>query len=138
MLWWKFAEILMSFSKPQGSFSSNFACLFSIMKDDSLILFYLKGYILCTKGTNQNANFGDFWVPGSKFTKFLSILKQQIGFCSNFASIFSIIWYNSSALFLAEIVCTFNKRSLPKYKFDEIYLNSWNFAEILHFDGLVL
>ena len=61
----------------------------------------------------------------------MSILKQQIGFCSNFASFFSINRHNSSILFLAEIVYTFNKRSLPKYKFGEINLSSWNFPEIL-------
>ena len=44
-----------------------------------------------TKGTNQSANFWDFWVLRSKFTKFLSFLKQQIGFSSNFASIFGIM-----------------------------------------------
>ena len=38
-------------------------------------------------------------VLGSKFTKFLSFLKQHIGFSSNFASLFSIIRYNSSVLF---------------------------------------
>ena len=49
------------------------------------------------------------WVPGWKFTKFFSILKPQIGFCSNFASIFSINRLYSSVIFLAEIVYTFNK-----------------------------
>ena len=44
----------------------------------------------------------------------------------------------SSVLFLAEIVNTFNKRSLSKYKFGEIHLNSRNFSEILHFDRLLL
>ena len=138
MLWWKFAKILRSFSKPQGSFSSNFTLLFSVTKDNSSLLFQVKDYIIGTKGTSQSANFGGFWVPGSKFTKFLSIFKQQIGFCSNFASILTIMRHNSCVLFLAEIVHTFNKRSLPKYKPGEIYLSSWNFPEILHFDGLLL
>ena len=132
MLWWKYAKILRSFSKPPGRFSSNFTLLFSVLKDNSSVLFYVKDYIIGTKGTNQSANFGDFWVPGSKFTKFLSIFKQQIGFCSNFASIFTVIRHNSCVLFLAEIVYTFNKRSLPKYKFGEMHLSSWNFHEMLH------
>ena len=34
MLWWKFANFLMLFSKPQVSFSSNFASLSSVMKDN--------------------------------------------------------------------------------------------------------
>ena len=36
-----------------------------------------------TGKTNQSANFWDFWVLGSKSTKFLSFLKQQ-SFSSNF------------------------------------------------------
>ena len=138
MLWWKFAKILRSFSKPQVNFSSNFTLLFSVMKDNSSVLFWVKHYIIGTKRTNQSANFGDFWVPGSIFTKFLSIFKQQIDFCSNFASIFTAMRLNSCVLFLAEIVYTFNKKSLPKYKFGEMHLSSWNFREILHFDGLLL
>ena len=51
------------------------------------------------KRTNQSAHFGDFWVLESKLTKFLSFLKQQIGFSSNFASLFSIMKHNSSVLF---------------------------------------
>ena len=39
MLWWKFAKFLMSFSKQQVSFSSNFVSLFSFMKDNSSVLF---------------------------------------------------------------------------------------------------
>ena len=135
MLWWKFAKILKSFSKPQGSFCSNFTLLFSVMKDNSSVIFYVKDYIIGTKGTNQTAHFGDFWVPGSIFTKFFSIFKHQIRFCSNIAPIFTIMRHNSCVLFLAEIVYTLNKRSLPKYKFGEMHLSSWNFSEILHFDG---
>ena len=51
----------------------------------SFVLFQVKRCILCTKGTNQSANFLDFLVLRSKFTKFLSFLKQKISFSSNFA-----------------------------------------------------
>ena len=37
------------------------------MKDDSSVVFYVKDYILCTKGTNQSANFGDFFPKYIKF-----------------------------------------------------------------------
>ena len=50
----------------------------------SLVLFSVKCCILCTKGTNQSANILDFLVLRSKFTKFLSFLKQK-SFSSNFA-----------------------------------------------------
>ena len=45
---------------------------------------------------------------------------------------FSLSWGITPVyFFLAEIVYTFNKRSLPKYKFGEINLSSWNVPEIL-------
>ena len=45
---------------------------------------------------------------------------------------------NNSVLFLAELVYTFNKGSLPRHKFGEIHLSSWNFLKILYFDRLLL
>ena len=57
-------------------------------------------------------------VMRSKFTKFLSFLKKQISFSSNFASVFRFMRHNSSVYtFSAKILYTFNKRSLLKYKF---------------------
>ena len=69
------------------------------MKYNSVALFYIKLYILCTKGTSQSANLLEFLVYGSKFTKFLSFLTQKIGFSLNFAPLFSIMRHNSSVLF---------------------------------------
>ena len=42
LLWWKFAIFVMSFSKPQVRFSSNFASLVSVMKDNSSAFFEVK------------------------------------------------------------------------------------------------
>ena len=86
----------------------------------SPVLFYVKCCILCTEGTSQSVNFLDFLVLGSKFTKFLSFLKQKISFSSNFAPLFGIMRHISSILFLAETLYTFSKSSLSKYKFGEI------------------
>ena len=72
MCWWKFAKFLMSFSKPQASFSLNFAWLFSVIKDESSVLFLVKRYLLCTNRAqskfwrlecwNQNSpNSCHFW-----------------------------------------------------------------------------
>ena len=131
MLWWKFANILMSCSKLQGSFSSNFTLLFSSMKDSSSVLSYVKDYILCTKGTNQSANFGEFWVPRSKFTNSCRFWNSKLVFLQILHQPSVSISITPLYFFLAEIVSNFNKRSLPKYKFDEINLSSWNFPEIL-------
>ena len=57
-------------------------------------LYFLGQKLLCTKGTNQSASFWDFQVLGSKYTKCLSFLKQQISFSSKFASLFSVICWN--------------------------------------------
>ena len=62
----------------------------SVLQDITPLYTFLgQNYILCKKGTNQGANFGDFWMLRAKFTKFWSFFKQQIGFSSNFASLFS-------------------------------------------------
>ena len=114
-IWWKFAKFLMSFSKPQVSFSWNFAWLFSIMKYNSPVLFKVERCILCAKGTNQSATFLDFLVLRSKFSKFLSFLKQRISFSPNFAPLFGIM-----RNILAETLYTFSKNSLSKCKFGEI------------------
>ena len=55
VLWWKFAKFLMLFPKPQVNFSS-FAWLFSVVKDNSYVLFQVKCYILRMKGINQGVN----------------------------------------------------------------------------------
>ena len=76
VLWWKFAKFLMflwkskSVSKLQVTFSSNFPSLFSVMKDNSSVLFKVKLYVVCTK----LLRIWEFWVLRSKFTKFLSFL----------------------------------------------------------------
>ena len=138
MLWWKFAKILMSFSKPQGSFYANFTWLFNVMKDNSSVLFRSKIIYFAQKGpikeqileifecSDQNSpNFYQFW--NNKLV-FLQILHQS-----------SVSWdITPLYFFLAEIVYTFNKRTLSKCKFGESHLSRQNFSEILHFDGILL
>ena len=48
----KFYRFLTSNLKPQVNFSLNLPLLFSVMRDMSPLLFYLKLYIIWTKGTN--------------------------------------------------------------------------------------
>ena len=49
----KFTKFVMSFLKPIASFSSNFASLSIVMRNNSYALFHEKLYILSTKWTNQ-------------------------------------------------------------------------------------
>ena len=63
----------------------------------------------------------------------MSILKHQISFSSNFASLFSVM-RQLLCTFLAEVLYTFNKRSLSKYTFGEISCEQskvWDFAQEL-------
>ena len=55
----KFTEFL-SFLEPRVSFSSNFASLFNVMRQNSFVRFPLNLYMLWTKGANQGANFQTF------------------------------------------------------------------------------
>ena len=50
----------MSFFKQKVSFSSKFGSLFSVMRDNSSVLFYLKLYMILTKGVHQSAKFQTF------------------------------------------------------------------------------
>ena len=50
----------MSYLKPQVSFSLNFASLFNAMGDKSSVLFWLKLYLIFTKGVQHSAKSQTF------------------------------------------------------------------------------
>ena len=120
----------MSFSKPQVSFSSNFASLFSVMKDNSSVL--------RTKGTNQSGNFENFECSG-KIHRLLSFLKQEISFSSNFASLFSVTHHSSvcSILFCLKLYILLTKGDYQSTNLGKFHVSSRK-SEILHFEGFVL
>ena len=60
MVGWKFTKFFMSYLKPQVSFSLIFASLFSVMRDNSSVLFELKLYMIWTKWAHQSAKFQTF------------------------------------------------------------------------------
>ena len=110
----------MSFYKPQVSFSLNFVLLFSVIKDNSSVLFKVKRFILCTKETNQSGHFEDFECSGQNSpisfhfwnnkSVFLRILHYSLG-----------SWdINPRYFWNFVILFTFNKRSLSKYKFGDL------------------
>ena len=86
----------------------------------SLYFFRSKFVYFAQKRQIKVQIFLDFLVIRSEFTKFLSFLKQKISFSSNFTPLFGIMRHFSPKLFLAEILYTFSKSSLSKYKFGEI------------------
>ena len=65
---------------------------------------------------------------GSKFTKFLSFLKQQISFSSNFTSMFRVMRHDC----ILSTKGVYQSTNLVKF-----YVSSWK-SEVLHFDGLLL
>ena len=93
---YKFAKFLTSFLKGQVSFPSNFASIFSAIKNNCSVLFLTQTLYTLVKGANLRAIFFYFRVFESKFFKFLmSILKWQVNFSSNFALFFIFMTHNS-------------------------------------------
>ena len=130
VFWLKFAIFLMSFSKAQVSFSSNFASFFSVMKDHSSVLFYVKRYILFTKGTNQSGNFENFECSSQN-------LKNSCHFW-NSKSVFLQILHHSSVSWDITLLCFFSwnfiyfqQKELIKVRTWWNFMSaveSWNFA----------
>ena len=118
-------------------FFSNFAPLFSVMKDNSSVLFEVKRYILCTKGTNQSKNFDNFVCSDQNspnpchFWNNKSVVLQILSHSSVSRDITPLYFFSSNFIY------TFNKRSLSKYRFGEIS-HEQSKVEILHFDGFHL
>ena len=94
----------MSFSKPQVSFPSNFAWLFSVMKDHS----FLRSKVLyfAQKGPIKIQIFETFEWSDENSPKFCHTLQYYEAYVL--------------CIFLDEILYAFNKRSLSKHKFGEI------------------
>ena len=73
----------------------------------------------------------------SKFTKFLSFLKQQIGFSSVFVSLFSAMRHNSSVLFQLKFYMLSTKGASESTNLAKFHLSSIK-SEILHLNGILL
>ena len=118
MLGSKLNKVLMSILKGQVNSSSNFASFFIVMTNNSPVNFKLIHFLNLDKRIPSKSQFRDFQLLCMKFPKFLmSFLKVQISFPSNFASLFSAIKHNSSALFLTQALHTLVKDSPLKCKF---------------------
>ena len=76
----------------------------------------------------------DFWVLGSKFTKFL---KQQISFSLNFVSLFSVMRRNSSVLFQLKFYILSTKGAYQCTNLVKLQVSSQK-SEIFYFDEVLL
>ena len=109
MLWWKFAKFLMSFFEPQGSFSSNFAPLFSVIKDRALYIFSSKNKYFAQKEPIKAKMFETFECSGQNLSNFLcqfwndkSIYLQILYPSSASWKITPLYFFSSNNLYLAQ------------------------------------
>ena len=65
----------------------------------SPMYFFRSNVIYFAQKESIKMKFGKFWAPRSKFTKYLSFLKQQISYSSTLASLFCVMRHNFSLLF---------------------------------------
>ena len=118
MLGLKFIKVLNSILKQPVISSSSFASFFIVMTNNSPVNFKLIHFLNLDKRIPSKSQFRDFQLLCIKFPKFLmSFLKVQIIFPSNFASLFSVIKHNSSALFTTQALHNLVKGSPLKCKF---------------------
>ena len=118
VLWWKFAKFLL-FSKPQVSFSSNFASLSNAIKIASL--YFFRSNITYFSWRNQSkCKFFRLLSARIKIHQILASFETANQFFFKFRINPQCHETQLLCTFLAEILYAFNKRSLSKYKFGEI------------------
>ena len=104
----------MSVLNWQVNSSSNYVSFFIVMTQIYPVNFKLISFLVPIKVPIFRLSNMLYW----KFAKFLkSLLKAQVSFPSNVASIFSTTKHNSSMLFLAQTLYTLFKRNRLKCKF---------------------
>ena len=87
------------FPNHKSVFVKNFAWPVSVMKDNSSVYTFL-GQVLYSLHQRDQWKFKFLrLLHGSKFPKFLSVLKEQIASSSNFALLSSVMRHNFSRLF---------------------------------------
>ena len=102
------------FSNHKVRVYSNFALLFSVIKDKTSVFFLLKSHILQTETAHRSEIFGiqSSWVKIHKIPHV--IFESTSQFFYNFASFFSVTRDNSSILFLAETLYYCDERNPSK------------------------
>ena len=98
----------MSFLQPRVIFPPNFASLLhhSVMKHNSSVVFHPNLYVLFDKRSPSKFKFSYFRLLAWKFL--MSFFKRWVSFPLNFASLFSVMTHNSSAIFYGKhyMLCT--------------------------------
>ena len=125
----------MSFSKPQVCLSSNFAHCSVLWKITPLDVFR-SNVIYFAQKEPIKVEISRVSSVRSKFTEFLSILKELISFSSNFASIFSVMRHKSSILFWLKFYVLSTKGAYQSINLVKFHVSSRKSAT-LHFDGFL-
>ena len=97
--------------KLQVSFSLNFASLFSVIRDNSSVIFKLKLYMIWTKGAHQGARFQTFVcshkVSLNLYFDRLLLLKVYKNFCQKITEELCLITLDIDAKFEEKLFCCF-------------------------------
>ena len=126
------------FPNHKVSFSSNFAWLFIVIKDNSSVLFLVKCYILCTKRDKSQCKFWRIECS-IKIHQILVIFERTNRFFFKFCITLSVSRNITPLYFFSWIFIHFQQKEPIK-----VYTNLVKFrqssrkSEILHFDGLLL
>ena len=131
MLWWKFPKIFMSFSKLQGNLSQILNYSSVSWKITPKYFFRSKIIYFALKGPIKVQILGTSEYPDQNSPTSCQFWNNKLVFVQIFHQSSVSRGITSLYFFLAEIVYTFNKRRLPKYRFGEINLSSWNVPEML-------
>ena len=126
----------MSFSKPQVSFSSNFASLFSVMKDNCSIISSVKTLNTLHNRSKWMCKFWRLAIAQVNFHQILVIFETKNQFFFQILHQSSESWDITPLHFLAKILYTLGAYQ-SSYKFGEILREKskvWNFP----FDGFLL
>ena len=105
----KFTKFLMSFFKQKVSFIQSLDSFFSVMRDNSSVLFQLNLYTLLTKQHSQVQIFrlATACIKINPIPH--SCLEPRVSFSSNFASLFIVTRHNSSVIFHLNICMLWTK-----------------------------
>ena len=89
-------------------------------------------YAIDISRTTSKWKFSDLQLIALIFTKFLmSLLEPTVSFSSIFASLFSVMRYNSSVPFHLNLYINFYKKGPSKCKFPDFWLLAWKVIKFL-------
>ena len=120
------------FWNHKARFYSNFASLFSVLKDNSSEFFLAHTSYNLDENSSSKWNLWTFECQGqnSPNSSCHAYLQPQVSFSLNIASLFNVTRDNSFVLFNWNFIC-FYERSPSKCKISDFRLLRWNFTKFV-------